>query len=321
MNNLSLGYNEIMKEYDSIRAKNSRILNNRYSTIIKELPEYKALEDEIIDLSVQIATSKLLTPNEDVTASKALVNELKAKKSEILISNGYPADYLTSLYDCALCQDTGYVNNEKCKCLLSKLIKLRYHHSHLDEVLDKENFNTFSFDYFEDEEKIQKLKVFNAAKDFVENFDNDFKNLLFFGEVGTGKTFLSNCIAKELLDKGKTVIYFTAPGLFETIGSSFKKNSDIDTDSFYDDIFNCDLLILDDIGTESYNSFTVGQFFIILNERLTRHKSTVISTNLDIQGLNDTYSERSVSRILGGYDMFQFKGHDMRLLIRNKDKS
>lgn len=320
MGNLSLVYNEIMKEYDSIRAKNQSILTSRYNEIILALPEYKEIDDKIAELSIDAAKERLADPLFDISKYKSIKDELSSKKKQLLVSHNYPADYLDEIYDCPLCKDTGYIERQKCKCLSSKLISARYKQSHLDEILNKENFSTFSYKYYSDEEKVRAQKVEKAARAFVDNFDTNFENLLFFGSVGTGKTFISNCIAKELLDKGKSVIYFTAPSLFETIYSSFNKNSELDSDSFFDDIFNCDLLILDDLGTESYNSFTVGQFFIILNERLSRRKSTVISTNLDLQKINDLYSERSISRILGEYTVFLFQGQDLRLTIK-KTKS
>lgn len=322
MSNLSLIYKEIQKEYDFIRSKNNNILILRKQEVGEKIPEYRDICDQIADLSIQEAKSKIFNINSDSDEYSNKIAELVKAKERLLITNGYPADYLSPIFNCTLCQDTGYIDGlQKCQCLNSKLIKARYAQSHIQSVLETENFSNFSYDYYNDEEKIEITKIVNSVKSFVDNFDNEYRNILFFGQVGTGKTYLSNCIAKELLDKGKTVLYFTAPGIFEMISSSFKKNSDLDSDSFYEDIFNCDLLILDDLGTESYNSFTVGQFFIILNERLSRRKSTVISTNMDIQKLKDLYSERSISRILGGYDMFRFKGQDLRIKKKSILKS
>lgn len=321
MSNLSLIYKEIQKEYDLVKSQNQAILLSRINEVYEAVPEIKIIDNEISDLSIENAKRKLFDKDADITEYKNQVKALKSKKNELLEQAGYSSDYLSPIYNCKECQDTGYIAGQKCHCLMSRLIEERYEQSHIKSILQKENFSTFSFDYHTDEEKARISKVLDASHHFIDTFDTEFKNLLFFGEVGTGKTFLSNCIAKDLLDKGKTVLYFTAPGLFDMISSTFRKNSSIDSDSFYEDIFNCDLLILDDLGTESYNSFTVGQFFIILNERLSRRKSTVISTNMDIQKLKDLYSERSISRILGGYDMFRFEGQDLRINKKIKFKA
>lgn len=316
MGSLSEYFNEIMKEYDTTRSENERVVDLRYEEIRKNISEFSEIENQISALSLEAAKARINNPLCDISKFHTDLENLIKRKTELLIENGYPDDYLNPIYSCNECKDTGYIDNNKCSCLIKKLIKVRYNQSHISKILSKENFSTHTFDYYTEEQLPIMQNIYMASKNFVDNFDSEFKNLFFTGDVGAGKTFYTNCIAKELLDKGKSVIYFTAPALISAITATFKKDSDISSESLFEDIFNCDLLILDDLGTESYNSLTVEKIFVILNERLSRHKSTIISTNMDFQQIKDIYSERSISRILGCYDVFVFRGDDLRLKIR-----
>ena len=154
--------------------------------------------------------------------------------------------------------------------------------------------------------------AFDSAQIFVQNFKRCGGNLLLYGDTGTGKTFLSHCIGRALLDQGCSVIYFTAFQLFRIFENNvFSK--DADASETHEQILDCDLLIIDDLGTEFSNSFTTSQLFLCLNERLLRGGSTVISTNLDMKELRDLYSERTSSRIISSYTPIRFFGSDIRI--------
>ena len=148
--------------------------------------------------------------------------------------------------------------------------------------------------------------------EFADTFGKDFKNLFLYGDTGVGKTFLANCIAKQLMDHSYSVIYFTAFELFDIFAKS-KFQKDDEAESMYEHIFDCDLLIIDDLGTELSNSFTTSQLFLCLNERLLRHRSTIISTNLSLEALVDLYSERTFSRITSNFTMLKLTGDDIRI--------
>ena len=157
-------------------------------------------------------------------------------------------------------------------------------------------------------------KAVSISKDFVQNFKQDYHNLFFYGTVGTGKSFLSGCVANELLQKGYSVIYFSASGLFETLARySFDANSKESLYDFYDDLYNCDLVIIDDLGTEMTNSFVSSQLFACLNERLLRRNATIISTNLSLEELRNRYSDRVFSRITSNYELCKLTGPDIRM--------
>ena len=180
-------------------------------------------------------------------------------------------------------------------------------------MLQKENFQTLSYRYFAGDTLAAYKKTVDVCLAFVDRFDTEYKNLLFTGTVGSGKSFLSNCIAKALLDTSHSVIYFSAIDLFDTLSKNvFDKNKE-NLYSFYDDLYNCDLVIVDDLGTELPNAFVNSYFFALLNERNARSKSTLISTNLNLQEIEMRYSDRTFSRLISGYDICQFTCPDIRI--------
>ena len=247
--------------------------------------------------------------------------KLTLQKKALLTSNGYPEDYLEPIYQCSDCHDTGYIGNQKCHCFQKAIIQLLYTQSNLQEILEKENFDTFSLSYYSNHYIDKKTgrsslalmqDALAACHTFVNTFSTDFRNLFLYGSTGVGKTFLSHCIARELINKSYSVIYFTAFELFDII-AKYKFEKDETAGVMYEHIFSCDLLIIDDLGTELTNSFTSSQLFLCLNERLLNRKSTIISTNLTLDSLVELYSERTFSRITSNYTMLRLTGDDIRI--------
>lgn len=311
-------YDALMREYDDLRAENRHLLDRRHDEIKSVIPEYGVLEDKIADLGREAV---MLALGGNKSAAKELssnISELSKRKAELLKAAGYSEDYLDPIYTCKECQDTGYVGNEKCQCLKRKMTRIMYHQSNIEEILKVENFDNLSFDYYSDSEVEQMKGIVNTCKKYVSDFDRAHDNILFMGDCGVGKTYLTNCIAKALLDSGHSVIYFTSFDLFDTLARyTFRRGEeDAEIENINRDIFDCDLLIIDDLGTESVNSFVNTQLFRILNERIMRGKATVISTNLTLEGLNDTYSERSFSRIFGNYRIIKPEIADIRIKKR-----
>lgn len=314
-------YNAIIRKFEQKRIQNRDIMDARRKTVYRAIPEMEHIHNSISELSVAKA-KKLLSGDEN--ALTELKDELKSlidRKSELLISAGFSPDYLEPVYECADCKDTGYIGNEKCHCFQKAIIDLLYTQSNLKNIVAKENFDTFSFAYYSDNHidpvtgrsSLATMKNAHAvAHEFVDTFRDEFRNLFLYGDTGIGKTFLSNCIAKELIDKSFSVIYLTSYELFDTLAKS-KFEKDDTAEALASHIFDCDLLIIDDLGTELANSFTVSQLFLCLNERLLRRKSTIISTNLSLESVVDIYSERTFSRITSNYTMLKLTGDDIRI--------
>lgn len=317
-------YDSIMRTYQLRQAEHRHLLDERVREVRQKLPRIKEIDDEIASQSVQSARQLLAGNRESLSQLKEYISRLGEERQHILKSNGYPSDYLEMTYDCSDCHDTGYTDGNKCHCFKKAEIDLLYTQSNLQDILQKENFETFSFAYYSDtimEENsgtsslARITKVVEICRRFVRDFDDVFANLFFYGDTGVGKTFLSHCIAKELLDSTHSVIYFSAQELFEEFAQKrFGRASE--TEGYTDAIYDCDLLIIDDLGTELTNSFVNSELFLCINERLTNRKATIISTNLSLKAFADTYSERIFSRISNGYTMLKLFGKDIRLLKR-----
>jgi len=313
----SAQFDSILRDYDARRTTHQQELREKKRVVYESIPEIKKIDDEIADLSVSKA--KLLILNNidspEISEINSRISTLRDKKNSLFNSSDFPSDYFLVSYDCPDCEDTGYINNKKCHCLKQRIVDELYEQSHIKSILKNENFANFTFEYYNDSEIDNMRHVYNESKAFIESFDDTFKNLLFFGSVGCGKTFMTNCIAKELLDSGHSVVYFTAYQLFEQISKrtfGIDKEEKRESQALLEDIFDCDLLVIDDLGSEGINSYTISQLFLLLNERLHREKSVIISTNLSMQQLKDIYSERSISRILGSYNLYKFSGNDIR---------
>lgn len=317
-------YNAIFRKYDARQLKNQHIVSERIQYIYKEIPRIHEIDDTIASISVEQA-KKLLDDNASaVEELKTEIQKLTAEKSMLMRSHGYPEDYLSPPYDCPDCKDTGYIGREKCHCFKQAEIDFVYTQSNIKRILEKENFQNFSYEYYSETEVNPSTGLTSLAtaqqavkdcKDFIAHFHTKnmpFQNLLLCGDTGTGKTFLSNCIAKELLDRGYSVIYLTCFELLEILEDNSFSKEPADSEK-YQNIFDCDLLIIDDLGAELSNSFTNSQLFLCLNERILRQHSTIISTNLGLNQLAETYSERIFSRIASNYKMIQLFGYDIRI--------
>lgn len=321
-------YDELIRTYDARQLKNQHELEQRIRHAYLKVPRLRDIDDAIASVSVSQARKML---DGDETALASLKEQLAAyrrEREELLVRYEFPADYFEPTYTCKDCKDTGFIDGKRCHCFKQAAINLIYTQSNLKDILIRENFSTFSYDYYSDEDinPATGMSSLATAKnavakchDFIDHFDDpaSFANLYFYGDTGIGKTFLSNCVAKELLDRGHSVIYFTAFQLFDILSKGvFDK--DEDAIATHQNIFTSDLLIIDDLGTELSNSFTTSQLFLCINERILRKKSTIISTNLGMNQIADIYSERVLSRISSNYTIIKLFGADIRILKRNR---
>ena len=322
-------YDCLMRQYEQRQLDNENRLRQRFEEVYASLPALRELDHRISELSL-IQARKLLDGDEHaLTALKEQLHQLFRKKNTLLISAGYPQDYLELHYTCPDCRDTGYIGNQKCHCFKKAIIDFLYTQSNLQEILQKENFDTCSLEYYSPNHidpltgrsSLDAMKTaLSTCRDFVDHFSSEFHNILLYGDTGVGKTFLSHCIAKELIEQSFSVIYFTASQLFDIFAKNrFDKDADAQMDEEH--IYNCDLLIIDDLGTEFSNSFTISQLFICLNERILRRKSTMISTNLSLDDLKNLYSERVFSRITSAYIVLRLTGDDIRIQKKLMNKN
>lgn len=314
-------YDSIMRTYEQKQLHSRKDLEKRYEKAYEKLPALKELHQSISSLSVSQAR-KLLDGDETALAKlKVRLQDLAEESRALLLSGGFPEDYLEPHYECDDCKDTGYIGNEKCHCFQNLIINMLYEQSNLKHILQEENFETFSFSYYssnfiDSETGYSSLATIQdaylEAQKFVDTFGKEFHNLFLYGTPGVGKTFLSNCIAKELIDRSYSVVYLSSFQLFDTLAKgTFDKGGQAEKISKH--LLDCDLLIIDDLGTELVNSFTSSQLFVCLNERLLNRKPTIISTNLTLNDLSNIYSERIFSRITSNYTLLKLIGDDIRL--------
>ena len=319
-------YDALMREYDRTRLAHKRQLDARYAEIYSKIPRIKEINDTISSISIQGAKKMLLEVTGTLEDIKAEIEALSKEKASLLRQNGYSEDYLAMEYTCSKCQDTGYIGQSKCNCLKNSIIEILYEQSNIKEILEKENFSTFSFGHYDNQtrDSITNLTplenmhdVVKTCREYIDNFKTDYRSLYLYGPTGVGKTFLTNCIAKELIENSNSVIYVSSIRLFEILANNtFKKNDNLEGKDLADNILDCDLLIIDDLGTEMVNSFTASALFNCINERHLRRKSVIISTNLSLAELRSTYSERVFSRITSNYTLLKIYGDDLRMKLR-----
>lgn len=319
----------LLTQYEQKRRNAEIDLENRKQELYKKIPRLEEIETEINKISINKAKSILSNIN-NISKFDEQVLMLKEEKNKIMEEAGIDLGFFKPAYECDICRDTGYViddigKNTMCKCLKQHLLNSLYNKSNLSNI-DKENFNNFDESLFSNKiidgygcsprENIINIK--KASMNFVNNFDSeDTKNLLFSGSTGLGKSYMSNCIANELLKKGKTVLYQTAPVLLETIiDNKFNKYKTNSTTDLYNEVLSVDLLIIDDLGTEYLNAMKLSELFTIINTRilnLNKNTRTIISTNLNTKQIFNVYEERIGSRLAKYYNWYQFFGEDLRM--------
>ena len=239
------------------------------------------------------------------------LHALKEEKRSRLKALGYPEDYTEVKYECTKCSDSGYVGIKMCDCMRRALIKQNYARSGIGKYLENQTFDNFDLGLYSPEHRLNMTKVFNCTKKYAEDFNETTSvSLIFMGGTGLGKTHLSSAIAKAVIDKGFSVIYDSAQNIISTFERErFSREGETRSGDRY---MNTDLLIIDDLGTEIYSKSSVSYFYSLVNTRLISSKPTIISTNLNPQGLYDQYEARIVSRILGEFKAFHFTGSDLR---------
>lgn len=317
---------EILREYEKTRDYELNALEFRKKEVYNAVPKIQEIEREMTQWGLEIAKAILLNPKdygEALESIKAKIELLKQEKAVLLTENNIPLSYLELYYVCNSCKDTGFLEKgDKCHCFKQKLINQAYDMSNMAKVLASQNFEKFNIELFSDAKfgneklspKENMLDIYSRCESFVINFDKTAKeNLFFYGTTGLGKTYMCNCIAKALLDKGKIVVYQTAFKILEILEDyKFNKDRSGDIEASYQLLFDCDLLIIDDLGTELTNTFTNTEIFNIINTRLIQNKKIIISTNHSPVEIADIYSLRVSSRIFGEFTIIKFYGKDLR---------
>ena len=317
--------------YENKRTKKLAEAEKRKEDLYTKNPRFSEIDNQLSTLSISASKNLISSSNfEYLDNLRKQIEALKKEKKELLLSITNDENYLLPKYDCNLCNDTGYITEnyktQMCQCLKQQLYNIEYNKSNISNLENHKFENFLSTVYSTDVDKVkynsdisprENIEIIKKiSQKFIKNFDDsNEKILLFTGNTGLGKTFLSGCIANELLKKGKNVLYQTAPVMLDTIiDYRFGKTDN----SIYNNLLDVDLLIIDDLGTECMNNMKFTELFTVLNTRLLNSNNkvtkTIISTNLNIQNLFKNYDERIVSRLIGNYNICRFFGDDIRFM-------
>ncbi len=320
--------NKIMTEYDNLRVKAATDRKKRISEVYSKFPRIEEIDKEIFKRGNENMNNIFRNPEKKDEFNADFKDNLKRlndEKSQIMKENDISPDFDKEIFNCSNCSDTGYdENGVKCQCFRQRLINEAYSMSNMEEIIEKQNFDTFSFNYYSKQPSENGIspyenmtKIYNNCKKFCENFDKETKGLVFYGSTGLGKTFLSSAIAKELMDNGKIVVYTRATKMFSMYEDyKFGRNSDR---SVIDNIYNADLLIIDDLGTEPMNNNNMSFLFDVINERIAKNKKIIINTNLQINEITKMYSMRFTSRLYEYFMLYKFFGDDIRIQKLKED--
>ena len=323
-------YDELMRSYSYQQTQDRHDLERRRSQIYEQIPQLAELDGELAGSAVSSLEARFAGESSLSQQLRNRMKQISAEKLRLLKEHGIAPEALELQYACPDCQDTGYIGTRKCHCFRRKAVDLFYTKSGLRDILQKENFNTFSFAYYSDQDvnpdtgltpRENMHRIVTACRAFLDSFDAHPGNLLFYGGTGLGKTFLSHCIARELIETSHSVIYYSAYDLFESLAKeTFSRKQAETQDPFLDYLRDCDLLIIDDLGTELTNAFVSSQLFLILNERIAAGTATLISSNLSLKELSLTYSERIFSRLSSSFTFLGFYGDDIRIRKRLEEE-
>lgn len=323
-------FRKVERDYSIKRQRAINDARTFKKNVYDENPRLADIDNEINMVSIKSAKARIfadnLTRETEQEKLEIKLHRLNAEYDRVLEQIGLTRLAFRPKFECRKCEDTGYYKNKLCTCFSQELINESFKQSNLAKIKD-ENFETFDYGYYSsnfDKEKygIEKSPLENIdgirklAYKFAHSLDDpEQKNLLFTGSTGLGKTFLANCIAAEAIKQGRSVIYQTAPILLDKmVDYKFKYDKTESEREEYSKIFDVDLLIIDDMGTESMNSAKFSELFNILNTRLLKNKKILISTNLTPQEIKREYEERIFSRVVGDFMVCRFVGDDIRVL-------
>ena len=303
----------IREEYSKKYLKAHEAAEARQLELHEKIPDLKKLDAVLATTATRIMDAVCGENSEERIAEVRRENQmLLDTRAEILRLYGYPEDYSDVKYECERCGDTGYVDTKMCSCMKQALIMAGYRSSGVYGLMKTQSFDNFSLDYYKDSKENLSLMTIavEGLKKYASEFDaNTYRNYLFIGNTGLGKTHLSTSIAVKVIERGFDVLYVSACSLISDFEQKrFASAENVDISRYY----SADLLIIDDFGTELGNQFTVSCMYDIINSRITNRKSTIINTNLKKNEIGTRYGERIESRLFGEYLPVVFSGKDIR---------
>ncbi len=320
-----MGYNKenyirIRQEYADKNLRAKEAAERRAAELHEKFPELLKIDRVLSETGLNILAESMKGREgleERIAKLREGNRELQEMRAAYLQSIGYPPDYTSVKYECGICSDTGFVGTKLCECMRRDLILAGYESSGIGKLIRTQSFETFRLEYYgrSPEERRNMERVLTICRTYAERFAAEKgDNLLFCGTTGLGKTHLSTSVAKVVIERGFDVVYDTAQNMlsdfeYERFGKNYGDNSEPRTAKYFD----CDLLIIDDLGTEMANQFTLSCLYNVINTRINHSKAMIISTNLTQNEIRDRYSDRITSRLFGDFMALRFVGKDIRL--------
>lgn len=290
----------------------------RFDEISAKIPELESIQQKLSNIGLSISKVFLFSDDKKADMEKLMEESLKLQeeKKKLLVKYGYDENALNITYHCPDCKDTGFIGSRRCKCHKELLKNIERENLSKIAPLDDCTFDAFKTEYYPDTERAERIRA-NCLK-YATNFTTNSKSIIFYGGTGLGKTHLSLAIANVAINRGYSVVYGTAQNILNDLqNENFGRTDNI---RYYERaVLNCDLLIIDDLGTEFKSAYTVAELYNIINSRILAKLPTIISTNSTPQELEEKYDQRVTSRIIGEYAPLVLQGNDIRYIKRKKN--
>ena len=321
-------YDEALEKLQKRRLFSEQELEKRRNILFTLSPRAEQIEHELAKTSVSVAKAIFSGADKKTELNKLKIKNqvLQKELNDILENLNFQKNYLDEWHTCDKCKDTGYIDGKMCSCMRELLKQTAYNRLNKISPLALSDFDSFSLDYYSKAPLKENTKspynhmmgVLSFCKKYADNFSVESRSLLFQGGPGLGKTHLSLAIAKSAIDKGFGVIYVSAPAILSKLENERFGSRDIVNNETERLLMDCDLLIIDDLGTEFSTKFSVSAIYNLINSRMIVSKPTIISTNLTVKELQEKYNIRMISRIIGTLDRVEFVGTDIRQLKRRE---
>ena len=305
----------VYEEFEARRQENLMSQAGRLNEVYRLCPEIKDIDKELSGTGLAIFGATMQGKNgldERLRALRERNEALQERRASLLTDLGFDKDYTEIKYNCPICKDTGYDNAKMCSCLKNALVLKGYESSGIANLLKTQSFESFSLDVYPMECQDIMKRNYKKLHNFADNFDNCKEFFLLVGGTGLGKTHLSTSVAKSLVDRGYDVVYEIAQNIFSDFDADRFRDRYGDSELLSSKYFDCDLLIIDDLGTEIITNYTVSYLYNIINTRINKKLPIIISTNLSAKEIKNMYHERITSRLFGEFTIVKFEGCDVR---------